>query len=278
MVGAVRRIRRPGCKFDTMPVLKGPQGWNKSTAFRVLFGDDYFSDTNLGNLTNKDAPMKLRGIWCHEFSEVGSLRKHDVDALKAFVSSQVDRNRDPYERLVADVPRSNVFAATANEGGSSRRRDRRAAVLAVGTARPYRPRRARSRPRPIMGRSRGARSRGRVLRFAREAYGRSQASAKRAETIAGPLGRYPAANTSTGRGRGDLDPFATTVETMPRLIGSIPSDLFAALGIPPKDQNKASGRPPANRHGSPLGWKHKVAVRIGYRNRAGYARKKRRGK
>ena len=47
-VGAVARIRHPGCKFDTMPVLKGPQGWNKSTALRILFGDAYFSDTNLG--------------------------------------------------------------------------------------------------------------------------------------------------------------------------------------------------------------------------------------
>src|SRR5262249_3148847 len=26
-VGAVRRMRQPGCKFDTMPIVRSPQGW-----------------------------------------------------------------------------------------------------------------------------------------------------------------------------------------------------------------------------------------------------------
>ena len=54
MVGAVRRMRRPGCKFDTMPILQSPQGWGKSTAIRTLFGLDYYSDAELGNLRDKD--------------------------------------------------------------------------------------------------------------------------------------------------------------------------------------------------------------------------------
>lgn len=116
-VGAVRRIRHPGCKFDTMPVLRSPQGWNKSTALRKLFGDQFYSDSSLGPLTHKDASMKLRGLWVCEFAEIESLRKHEVNVLKAFVSQLTDRQRDPYERRVGDVPRSNVFSATVNEGG-----------------------------------------------------------------------------------------------------------------------------------------------------------------
>jgi hypothetical protein len=117
MVGAVRRMRRPGCKFDTMPVLKSPQGWNKSTAIKVLFGADWFSDADLGNLSNKDASMKLRGIWAQEFAEIDSLSHAGVGTLKAFMSRAVDRQRDPYNRIVEDVPRRCVFVGTVNEGG-----------------------------------------------------------------------------------------------------------------------------------------------------------------
>ncbi len=117
MVGAVRRQRQPGCKFDTMPVLKGPQGYYKSTALRVLFGDEWFSDADLGSLRDKDVAMKLRGIWLQEFAEIGSLTRADADTMKAFLSRAVDRQRDPYDRMLSEVPRRSVCAATVNESG-----------------------------------------------------------------------------------------------------------------------------------------------------------------
>jgi len=117
MIGAVRRIRHPGCKFDTMPILKGPQGWNKSTGVKTLFGEEFWSDASLGNLRDKDAPMKLRGIWAQEFAEVDSLTRADTNALKHFCSLQYDRQRDPYGRIAESSPRRCVFIATVNEGG-----------------------------------------------------------------------------------------------------------------------------------------------------------------
>jgi len=36
LIAAVRRARHPGCRFDQMPVLEGPQGCGKSAALRVL--------------------------------------------------------------------------------------------------------------------------------------------------------------------------------------------------------------------------------------------------
>jgi predicted P-loop ATPase len=116
-VGAVRRMRKPGCKFDTMPVLKSPQGWNKSTALKILFGAAFYSDADLGSLRDKDAAMKLRGIWVQEFAEIESLGRAEVGVLKAFVSRATDRQRDPYGHIVEDGPRRSVFAGTVNEGG-----------------------------------------------------------------------------------------------------------------------------------------------------------------
>ncbi|KPQ16694.1 MAG: putative P-loop ATPase [Rhodobacteraceae bacterium HLUCCO18] len=117
MVGAVARQRRPGCKLDTMPVVKGPQGSLKSTGFRDLFSPDWFSDAELGDLRSKDAPMNLEGVWVHEFAELAGLRAGDMDVLKAFMSRAADRYRAPYGRTVEDHPRRVVFAGTVNEGG-----------------------------------------------------------------------------------------------------------------------------------------------------------------
>lgn len=116
-IGAVRRVREPGCKLDTMPVVRGPQGWGKSSGIAGLAGPNYYSDADLGSLSDKDAPMKLRGIWIQEFAEINALSKHDVGVLKAFMSRAVDRQRDPYARNVEDHPRRCVFLGTVNEGG-----------------------------------------------------------------------------------------------------------------------------------------------------------------
>jgi predicted P-loop ATPase len=270
MVGAVTRIRRPGCKFDTLPVLRGPQGWNKSTAFRTLFGDSYFSDTHLGNLTQKDAPMKLRGIWCHEFSEVGSLRKHDIDALKAFVSSQSDRNRDPYERLVADVPRSNVFVATVNEGG------------ALGDATGGR----RFWPMELIARidlAALAADRDQLWgeAAAREAAGEScvlpeelwpvAGERQQAETIDDPWTDTLREYLDGGGPVRDLDDL-DDVETLSPVDKVHAADLYAALGIPPKDQNRATGGRLRTVMESRLGWRHKTSIRMGDSVRAGFER------
>lgn len=117
MVGAVARQRSPGCKLDTMPVIKGPQGSLKSTGFRDLFSTDWFSDAEMGDLRNKDAAMNLEGVWVHEFAELAGLRAGDMDVLKAFMSRAADRFRAPYGRTVEDHPRRIVFAGTVNEGG-----------------------------------------------------------------------------------------------------------------------------------------------------------------
>ena len=61
--------------------------------------------------------MLLRGIWVHEFAELESLSRSEVTTMKAFVVRQVDRVRDPYKRIVRDVPRRCVFVGTTNEGG-----------------------------------------------------------------------------------------------------------------------------------------------------------------
>jgi predicted P-loop ATPase len=110
-------MRQPGCKLDTMPVVKGQQGWGKSTGVQALFGRQWFTDADMGSLKDKDAAMKLRGVWGVELAELESLSKPATGDLKAFMSRGTDRQRDPYGRIVQDHPRRCVFIGTVNEGG-----------------------------------------------------------------------------------------------------------------------------------------------------------------
>lgn len=117
MAGAARRPRKPGCKFDTMPILKSVQGWNKSTGIKALFGPEFFSDAHLGDLRGKDAAMIIRGIWGLELPELEGMNRADSNTLKAFMSRATDRIRDPFNVVVSNVHRRGVFIGTANEGG-----------------------------------------------------------------------------------------------------------------------------------------------------------------
>jgi hypothetical protein len=113
LLGAVARVLLPGCKLDTMVILIGEQGWLKSSVFRVLAGDRWFSDTPI-DLRSKDAYQMLKGKWFVEFQEMTTLGDSDINRLKGYLSSPIDNYRDSYGRLSRSHPRQNVFCGTSN--------------------------------------------------------------------------------------------------------------------------------------------------------------------
>lgn len=120
LMGMVSRVLFPGCKFDYMLVLEGPQGFKKSTLGRVLAGE-YFSDTHI-DLGNKDSYLQLQGCWIHEFSELHAITGKDVTLVKAFISAPTDYLRAPFDRRPAKYPRQCVFFGTSNNGKWARDR------------------------------------------------------------------------------------------------------------------------------------------------------------
>jgi predicted P-loop ATPase len=116
LIAGIRRVRHPGCQHDTMLVIEGPQGIRKSTAFRTLFGDPWFTDDMPHDLKNKDSPQALLGKWGIEFSEVAQITssKAEIETTKAFLSRRVDRFRPPYGRGFIEQPRQGVFVGTTN--------------------------------------------------------------------------------------------------------------------------------------------------------------------
>ena len=113
-MGMIARVMKPGCKFDYCLVLEGEQGKGKSTALRVLAGDEWFGDTDL-DLHNKDSMIALQGKWVYEIAELGAIARSESLRQKSFLSRQVDEFRPPYGRRDIKCPRQLVFAGTTNE-------------------------------------------------------------------------------------------------------------------------------------------------------------------
>lgn len=115
MLGAVKRIYQPGCKFDYMLILVGKQGSYKSSFLKFLaINEEWFTD-NFNTLDGDKAFEKLRGMWIVEMSELqATKRAKDVESIKAFITSSVDTYRTPYERRTEQRPRRCVLAGTSN--------------------------------------------------------------------------------------------------------------------------------------------------------------------
>ncbi|WP_287917823.1 VapE domain-containing protein [Comamonas sp.] len=115
LLGMVWRVMEPGCKFDYCPVLEGVGGLRKSTLVEVLCGKDYFSDTPFDMSRGKEAQEQVQGIWLYEIAELSALSKGDVNAIKAFISSKVDKYRPAYGATVESYPRQCVLVGTTND-------------------------------------------------------------------------------------------------------------------------------------------------------------------
>lgn len=110
--GMVQRALHPGCKFDYMLILKGPQGAKKSTVFRTLAAP-WFTD-NAIKMGDKDSLMAMQSIWLAESSELESMNKSETNAIKQFLSASEDLFRPPYGAQMVKRPRHAVFGGTTN--------------------------------------------------------------------------------------------------------------------------------------------------------------------
>lgn len=117
LVAAVRRVTRPGCKFDEMVVLEsGQQGLMKSTALRTLCPkDEWFSDDLPLNVDAKQIVERTLGKWIIEASDLSGMQASQVEHLKGMLSRQIDGPvRLAYGRLPIEQPRQSIIVGTTN--------------------------------------------------------------------------------------------------------------------------------------------------------------------
>lgn len=115
MLGAIRRVFDPGCKYEEMLCLVGGQGAGKSTFFRFLAIRDEWYSEDLKKLNDEKVFGKLRGHWIIEMSEmIATINAKGIEEIKSFISRQKETYRIPYQQNEEDRPRQCVFAGTTN--------------------------------------------------------------------------------------------------------------------------------------------------------------------
>ncbi len=114
MAAAIARVYRPGTKFDSVPILNGPQGIGKSTFYAKLAGEWFSDSLTLTDMKDKSGPEKLQGYWILELGELAGMRKADIETVKSFISRVDDKYRASYGVNVESHPRQCVIVGTTN--------------------------------------------------------------------------------------------------------------------------------------------------------------------
>jgi hypothetical protein len=120
LISAVARGMEPGCQADHMLIFEGAQGIGKSQALRALGGGFYveFSGSITGGGTShKDFVAAISGKLIVEMSELTSVKKADMESLKAMITTTHDEVRLSYERDSKNYPRTAVLAGSTNQVG-----------------------------------------------------------------------------------------------------------------------------------------------------------------
>lgn len=117
----------PGCKYDNMVILSGPQGIGKSTLLNKMAGT-WFNDS-IRTFEGKEASELLQGTWIVEVAELDAFRHAEVARIKQFLTVKEDKYRKAYGRrtgailalafsLVLPIPQntSRTLPATADFG------------------------------------------------------------------------------------------------------------------------------------------------------------------
>lgn len=116
LIGGVARIMEPGCRFDTVLVLEGPQGAYKSTAVEIMGGEWYLDGLGSEGKLDREAVIAMAGYWVIELAEIDyQLRSNNASAVKAFLSRRTDTYRPLYGRSALQAPRQSIFVGTTNK-------------------------------------------------------------------------------------------------------------------------------------------------------------------
>jgi hypothetical protein len=105
--------------FEYVPVLVGPQGAGKTKVFRRLLSKklrQYFGESTVLNLRDKDSVKKALSYWITEFGELdATFSASSMAQLKGFLSNGIDEIRAPYAVAASRYMRRTMFVATVNE-------------------------------------------------------------------------------------------------------------------------------------------------------------------
>lgn len=120
MISAIAAAYRPlGVSAGGVLVFQGEQYLGKTNWFKNIVPkpqQEFIKDGLFIDHKNKDTLISCFSRWMVELGEIPStFRKSDLDALKAFITSDMDLVRVPYDKAFSTLPRSTVFFGSVND-------------------------------------------------------------------------------------------------------------------------------------------------------------------
>lgn len=114
LIAAVARALSAGCKVDTVFVLYGAEGLQKTTFFEILAGQ-WFEGGLGGNVGDTNELMKMAASWICEWGEIERIfGQKDTSTIKAFLTRREDVFRRPWGRTMEKTPRRSIIVASTN--------------------------------------------------------------------------------------------------------------------------------------------------------------------
>jgi len=120
LMAAIRRVYDPGCVWQHVLILEGPEGTDKSSVVKVLACGQaevrpaYFSDSPILHLHERDQQEKTKGVWFYELGEMAGMTKGDQFIIKRFITAEEERARAAYAHFLKNQPRIAIFIGTFN--------------------------------------------------------------------------------------------------------------------------------------------------------------------
>ena len=122
LLGAIARALYPGCDFQYVVVLQGPQGIGKSRLLRMLGGKHGVNPSGENwhvalrdQLDDSHAVDAMRNGWVIEIEEFAAASRADVNSMKGVLSADDVTRRFAYDRRAKTVKAHWIFVATTND-------------------------------------------------------------------------------------------------------------------------------------------------------------------
>ena len=121
LLGAIARAFYPGCDFQSVVVLQGPQGIGKSRVIRMLGGKHGVNKGENWHVALRDqlddshAVDAMRKGWIVEIEEFAAGSRADVNAMKGVLSADDVTRRFAYDRRAKTIKAHWTFFATCND-------------------------------------------------------------------------------------------------------------------------------------------------------------------
>lgn len=113
-LAAIKRIVKPGCKFDNMIILQGGQGIGKSTICEKI-ALSMANTISLDEIQSKDIVDKMNKSWILIIDEMDAFKKGELSKIKTFISTSKDSARLAYGRETMEYYRHCVFIGSTND-------------------------------------------------------------------------------------------------------------------------------------------------------------------